>query len=64
MLNFTGDLFHLPSFIFYLFQLDIFNLCTGKGWKRAFINYQVNGLRREVVYRFGKKGSIVLDKTA
>ena len=39
----------------------IVNLCTGKGWKRAFIDYQVRRLRREVVYRFSKKSNGVLD---
>ena len=36
----------------------IANYCAGKGWKRAFIDYQVRRLRREVVYNFGKKRKI------
>ena len=38
----------------------IANYCVGKGWKRAFINYQVRRLRREVIYKFGKRGNVVL----
>ena len=39
----------------------IANFCVGKGWKRAFIDYQVRRLRREVVYRFRNKSNVALD---
>ena len=34
----------------------IVNYCVGKGWKQAFIDYQVRRFRREVVYRLGEWG--------